>query len=1295
VSTASGLELETVVTVAPTPQVDFTWEVQPAGAPIQIYRRPLGDEQTPDAAWELRGEVDPPVRAYTDTGLIPGTAYEYTLYRPTFTNGSTSMGRQAVQTVVSIDAPLRDYRGTVLLVVDNTLPVEFASELALLELDLAGDGWKVQRLEFAPHGLGTHQNLKAAILSARAADPGINALYLFGRLPIARSGLIAPDGHSPTRAHETDHYYADLDGVWTDTTKNVSASGSAENENIPGDGKFDQDTMPSQTELMTGRVDFSAMKSFRKTEREYLRDYIQKSHAWRHGLHSVPTRALWNSDYLDLERISLQSTLGKSNITLASFQPTLKTVPHLWAVDFGDYTGTSETSYGATDNQAVFTINFGSYKQMWARSDNPMRALLAQADWGLTSVWGGRPNMFFHPMAAGRSIGFATRQTQNIDYTNPSYFFLFRPFARSITADLMGDPTLRQHPVTAPTSLTVTPSPGAATLNWQALADPARTGFHIYRSTERLGAYTRLTATPLPANSTSFTDAARPAGEVFYQLRAIALTTVYTGTYLDQSQALFARIRSDDTANHPPVTATPSILSVQSSVPTPVRFPGTDANGDTLTPIVITNPAHGLLRWNQGRAFYVSNKDYTGADSFTWCLFDGIALSAPITTTVTVEASRPDVLLGWSFAAGPAALGQQTPGSTQNHSLVAPASIQKGTGLSFHNIPDYSDGAYYVVYAHAASLDPTDYLGWTVAPASPTTKLSLDRLVFASFAGVYQERTSYRSYDLELRASVDGFATYFSVPLDQPSSGILGHAISGSASGGRFFSATLGIIPALQNTSNPIQFRLYTWKCVASGVGTGFGKSGDNSIQNAVDLVVFGQAVPAPETYATWASALNWQGANSSATADPDGDGLSNLLEYATGHQPLTPDSHGATTLGTSTDGLRLKFSFNRIADTTLTYVVEATNDLATGDWTPIFTSTGAENMVGAVTVEDTDLISAHPRRFLRLAVLGGAGVGSTLVEDAPRGFQKVGLSAGMLSLGLPLLNEAVVTAKVQSVSGNVLTLAGGGALNVGANMTLESAYPFYLEVIAGLLEGERLDIDVTATIAANNNTVVLSSDLTRNTLTAGRLAELAGNSVAIRRHLTLTQLQGLFDLALVGSDTAAVADSVYLFEGGAFVQYYLRANASTWRRGSSLTDRRYLPIPPGEGLQVRLQQARSLKQFGIVRNNTFRKNLIAGLQFASNPYPADTGPNELDAIVDVGQPESIRWIGNNSSATADSLYVFSGGAFVQHYLRADGTTWRRTSGLTNYSAQKILKSTESYLIRRTNPDPGYSISVP
>ncbi|MBC8008976.1 MAG: right-handed parallel beta-helix repeat-containing protein [Burkholderiales bacterium] len=107
------------------------------------------------------------------------------------------------------------------------------------------------------------------------------------------------------------------------------------------------------------------------------------------------------------------------------------------------------------------------------------------------------------------------------------------------------------------------------------------------------------------------------------------------------------------------------------------------------------------------------------------------------------------------------------------------------------------------------------------------------------------------------------------------------------------------------------------------------------------------------------------QPAVSGPDADPDGDGLNNLLEYAFDSLPLDPASALPPVVSLTPSlpqSLQLTFVRHR-AD--LRYEVLASSDLAAA-WQVIATDPG---QVGAeVTV--TDPVSASPRRFLRLRIV-------------------------------------------------------------------------------------------------------------------------------------------------------------------------------------------------------------------------------------------------------------------------------------------------------------------------------------
>ena len=105
--------------------------------------------------------------------------------------------------------------------------------------------------------------------------------------------------------------------------------------------------------------------------------------------------------------------------------------------------------------------------------------------------------------------------------------------------------------------------------------------------------------------------------------------------------------------------------------------------------------------------------------------------------------------------------------------------------------------------------------------------------------------------------------------------------------------------------------------------------------------------------------------------ADPDNDGLANLLEYALGGDPLLADAAEITpTLALHPQSGALTLSFTRVPDPALTYEVEAADALAApATWNVVWSSTGTANTSGPVVVSDTVSASSRPTRFLRLKV--------------------------------------------------------------------------------------------------------------------------------------------------------------------------------------------------------------------------------------------------------------------------------------------------------------------------------------
>ena len=117
------------------------------------------------------------------------------------------------------------------------------------------------------------------------------------------------------------------------------------------------------------------------------------------------------------------------------------------------------------------------------------------------------------------------------------------------------------------------------------------------------------------------------------------------------------------------------------------------------------------------------------------------------------------------------------------------------------------------------------------------------------------------------------------------------------------------------------------------------------------------------------AGASNWSTpvstGNAADSADPDGDGVANFLEYTLGGDPLVASRSDLPVIALNTDpSPKLQLTFLR-ARSDVIYTVRGSSNLT--DWSDLVVNPGTISLTTPVTV--TDSTTAAPLRFLRLKV--------------------------------------------------------------------------------------------------------------------------------------------------------------------------------------------------------------------------------------------------------------------------------------------------------------------------------------
>lgn len=338
--------------------------------------------------------------------------------------------------------------------------------------------------------------------------------------------------------------------------------------------------------------------------------------------------------------------------------------------------------------------------------------------------------------------------------------------------------------------------------------------------------------------------------------------------------------------------------------------------------------------------------------------------------------------------------------------------------------------------------------------------------------------------------------------------------------------------------------------------------------------------------------------------------------------------------------------------------------------------------------------------------LVASSAMALTSQTTEPVGFMRYSVSAGLQTIGFPLLDAPLASGRVASVDGNRLFVDCPVA-DVTAGLQGNAAY--YLEFTAGpvgtdaTLVGERLELDVDRMQqpGAAANALVVQPGSARGTLPV-LPAELAGYAFVIRAHFTLAGVFGTGNAgALSSGATTATGDQVHVLENGGFQTYLFHADAATggkhWVKFPEGTAADTLPIAPGTGLFLRRMSdsATTIRHVGSVRTHAFVQPLAAGYTLASEPFPVES------SFASRGMTEGNGFAAGAQADTADRVFVWTGAAYRALYYAASADaapSWRSADTTTQSVANEndsAFSPFHAVLIQKLVMDSAYVVPAP
>ncbi|MGL4597517.1 MAG: hypothetical protein ACRCYO_08320, partial [Bacteroidia bacterium] len=525
--------------------------------PIYINRRQLGTYTWTSVATAIPAGTG----SWTDTNVNAGETWEYQVRRQNTWNFQSINYDAIGYTIGALQNDNAVYKGELILLVANDVTTTLPAKYNRLKKELTADGWFVNEL-IVPRASNwdsgnevvTIKNQIVSIYNNAPTNDKPKALFILGHVALPRSGstsVTAPDEHDENKgARGCDAYYADMDGVFTDTaTFNPGGLATPLAINLPGDFKWDQDFFPSDVEMGFGRVDFADLTDLNLSEMTMLENYLDRLSNYRNvaaGYDMGDKTGFYygydNSNdgtYRSLPNISTpdkvyQNYAGPNhNQWVQNNGPFKMYMQNLSVPDINDW-----LTYGM--DAAIYS----SDQSYWGFGDVPqsgiysrVRSLLGANSKCVVTLWTTTGINIFHQACTGLPLGIAMKEIMNHNSSNqylekaPQQYDEETWWNRTHFA-FYGDPLVNLYQIAPPSNISLSVSNGNAVIQWTSSPDAAVIGYHIYESSTEFGKFQRITNAVV--NGNSFTIPNYQTGN-WYMVKAVKIITSGCGQFIHSS----------------------------------------------------------------------------------------------------------------------------------------------------------------------------------------------------------------------------------------------------------------------------------------------------------------------------------------------------------------------------------------------------------------------------------------------------------------------------------------------------------------------------------------------------------------------------------------------------------------------------------------------------------------------------------------------------------------------------------------------------------------------------------------